>query len=107
MLAQALGEYGLLAGIAEGVTRLSTRADVWVDEWGFSALVVGGIVVGRDEEANPTRCGDQGPGACGVCLVLPPSTVAQAARSSSCLWALGNRLGPAHMITSIPSNKDS
>ncbi len=46
MLAQVPGEYGLLAGIAEGVTRLSTRADVWVDEWGFSALVVGGIVVG-------------------------------------------------------------
>ena len=39
-------EYGLLAGISEGVTRLSTRVDVWVDEWGFSALVVGGIVVG-------------------------------------------------------------
>ncbi len=39
-------EYGLLAGLPEGVTRLNMRVDVWVDEWVFSALVVGGIVVG-------------------------------------------------------------
>ena len=46
MLAQALGEYGLLASVAEGAARLSMRADAWADEWGFTALVVGGIVVG-------------------------------------------------------------
>ena len=46
MLAQALGEYGLLAEVTKGVARLSAWADVWMDEWGFSALVVGGVVVG-------------------------------------------------------------
>ena len=45
MLAQSLGEYGLLAGIAEGVTRLSVWADACVGEWGFTALIVGGVVV--------------------------------------------------------------
>jgi len=44
MLAQSLGEYGLLEGISQGVTRLRVWADAWVGEWGFSALVVGGVV---------------------------------------------------------------
>ena len=46
MLARALGEYGSLAAAAEGVARLSMSANAWIDEWGFAAQVVGGIVVG-------------------------------------------------------------
>ncbi len=46
MLAQALVEYGLLAGAAQGFTRLSMRADTWIDEWGFGVLVVAAVAVG-------------------------------------------------------------
>ncbi len=46
MLAQALGEYGLLEGLSQGVVRLSNWADAWASEWGFTALVVGGVVAG-------------------------------------------------------------
>ena len=46
MLAQALGEYGLLEGLSQGVVRLSNWADAWMGEWGFTAMVVGGVVVG-------------------------------------------------------------
>ena len=46
MLAQALGEYGLLAGAAQGITRLSMRADLWIDGWGSSVLIVGAVAVG-------------------------------------------------------------
>jgi hypothetical protein len=46
MLAQNLSAYGLLAGAAQAVTHLSMRADVWIDDWGFSALVVGVVVAG-------------------------------------------------------------
>ena len=46
MLAQNLSAYGLLAGAAQAVTHLSMRADVWIDDWGFSALVVVGVVAG-------------------------------------------------------------
>ena len=33
MLAQALGEYGLLEGLSQGVVRLSNWADAWMGEW--------------------------------------------------------------------------
>jgi len=46
MLAQNLGAYGLLAGAAQTVTYLNVRADVWIDDWGFTALVIGGVVAG-------------------------------------------------------------
>jgi hypothetical protein len=46
MLAQALGEYGLLEGLSQGVVRLSNWADAWMGEWGVTALVVGGVVAG-------------------------------------------------------------
>lgn len=46
MLAQNIGAYGLLAGAAQTVTHVSMRADGWIDDWGFSALVVGGVVAG-------------------------------------------------------------
>ncbi len=46
MLAQSLVEYGLLESVARGATRLGNWIDVWVDDWGYSALVAGGIIVG-------------------------------------------------------------
>lgn len=46
MLAQSLGEYGLLDGLSASLVRLGNWADVWMRDWGFSALVVGGIVAG-------------------------------------------------------------
>ena len=45
LLAQSLGEYGLLEGLSQGMTRLRVWADPWMDEWGFVALALGGIVV--------------------------------------------------------------
>jgi len=39
-------------------------------------------------------------------LVLPPSTVTQAARSSSTIGAVGSRLGTAHVIAPMLTNKD-
>ncbi len=45
LLAQSLGEYGLLEGLSQGMTRLRAWADPWMDEWGFVALVLGGVVV--------------------------------------------------------------
>ncbi len=36
--------------------------------------------------------------------VLPPSTVTQAARSSSTIGAVGSRLGTAHVIAPMPTN---
>ena len=38
--------------------------------------------------------------------VLPPSTVTQAARSSSTIGVVGIRLGAAHAITPMLTNKD-
>ena len=38
--------------------------------------------------------------------VLPPSTVTQAARSSSTIGAVGSRLGTAHVIAPMLTNKD-
>ena len=45
VLAQSLGEYGLLEGLSQGMTRLRVWADPLIDEWGFVALVLGGVVV--------------------------------------------------------------
>ncbi len=39
-------------------------------------------------------------------LVLPPSTVTQAARSSSTIGVVGSRLGTAHVIAPMLTNKD-
>ena len=46
LLAQSLGEYGILEGLNQGMMRLHSLVGPWMDEWGFIALVVGGVVVG-------------------------------------------------------------
>ena len=45
LLAQSLGEYGLLEGFSQGITRLRVWVDPLIDEWGLVALVLGGVVV--------------------------------------------------------------
>ena len=47
LLAQSLGEYGLLKGRSQGMTRLRVWADPLIDEWGLVALVLVGVVVVR------------------------------------------------------------
>ena len=44
LLAQSLGEYGLVAAFSDGVARLRVLADPWMNESG--ALLAGGIFVG-------------------------------------------------------------
>jgi hypothetical protein len=44
LFAQSLGEYGLVAGLTQGVMRLRAFADPWMNESG--ALILGGVVVG-------------------------------------------------------------
>ncbi len=46
LLAQSLGEYGILEGLNQGMMRLRSLVGPWMDDWGVVALVVAGIVVG-------------------------------------------------------------
>ena len=45
MLAQSLGAYGLLAGAAEGATRVSIWADAWIND-SEPFMVAGALVLG-------------------------------------------------------------
>ena len=73
-----------------------------VGRWCVAAFIVGAasfvMLLGtlRTERLNV----DVGPG------VLPPSTVTQAARSSSTIGVVGSRLGTAHVIAPMLINKD-
>lgn len=40
VLAQALGEYGAMAAIAEAATRLGYRVEEFVGDWGTEAILV-------------------------------------------------------------------
>ncbi len=44
LIAQSLGEYGLVAAFAQGAMRLRSLAEPWMNESG--ALLAGGIFVG-------------------------------------------------------------
>ena len=65
------------------------RSQVWMD------------TVARGPMLRQVR----GPGTL-VPVVLPPSTVTQAARSSSTIGVVGSRLGTAHVIAPMLTNKD-
>ncbi len=61
----------------------------------------------RDFATMCVEAQEQNIAATNLYVVLPPSTVTQAARSSSTIGAVGSRLGTAHVIARMLTNKAS
>ena len=60
----------------------------------------------RDFATMCVEAQEQNIAATNLYVVLPPSTVTQAARSSSTIGAVGSRLGTAHVIARMLTNED-
>ena len=59
----------------------------------------------RDFATMCVEAQEQNIAATNLYVVLPPSTVTQAARSSSTIGAVGSRLGTAHVIARMLTNE--